>query len=460
VTTDYRRGGRPETHYAETPNGYVAYQVFGNEAGPDLVFVTHWMNNIDVMWDEPSAARYLDRLATMGRVIFIDKRGSGVSDWPQGRMVDPVQDSLDDIKSVLDVLGSETAVLIGDTEGGMLAMVLAATYPERFPSLILINSYARMRRDDDYSIGAPDDVIQIFEEQWVAQHGTTAAILHFMAPSVADDQRFVSWFKRFQRLSMPLGAASLAVKWVAAADVRSVLPSIQADTLIVHRKDALVYRLPMAEYLAENIKDSKLVVVPGSDVTPFFAGQTGDILDEIEHFITGSKRSIEVDRKLSTVMFTDIVGSTALAADMGDQKWLDLRNEHDRVVREQLERFQGQEIQMTGDGTLATFDGPQRAVQCAMAITSSVKDLDVDIRAGVHTGEIEVRDGEVGGIAVHIASRVMNAAESGGVMVSRTVKDLVIGSELEFKECGVFDLKGVPDTWNLFEVMPPGKKLP
>jgi class 3 adenylate cyclase len=456
VTTNTRYGGRPETHYAKSPLGYIAYQAFGIEDGRDIVLITDWITNIDAIWDEPSAVRYLDRLATMGRVILIDKRGSGVSDWPQGRAPDPLQDSLDDVNCVLDVLESKSAVLIGDTGGGMLAMLLASTYPERFPSLVLVNSFARIRRSEDYPIGAPDHVIDEFEEYWVSQHGTTGEVISLMAPSVADDRRFMKWFARYQRLSMPLGSASQAVKWVARADVRSILPSIQADTLVLHREHALVYRFPLSEYLHENIEGSKLVALRGADVSPFFAGDQTDVLDEIEHFLTGSRTSIEVDRMLSTVLFTDIVGSTARASELGDQRWLDLRNEHDRLIRDELERFKGREVQMTGDGTVATFDGPQRAVQCAMAIGQAVKPLDINIRAGVHTGEIEVRNNEVGGIAVHIASRVMGAAELGGVMVSRTVKDLVIGSNLEFIGCGTFDLKGVPEPWELFEVVARG----
>lgn len=456
VTTNTRYGGRPQTHYAESPLGYIAYQAFGIEDGQDIVLITDWITNIDAIWDEPSAVRYLDRLATMGRVILLDKRGSGVSDWPQGRVPDPLQDSHDDVKCVLDILESKSAALIGDTAGGMLAMPLTAAYPERFPSLILVNSFARFRRADDYPIGAPDHVMDEFEEFWINQHGTTGEVIRVMAPSVANDQRFLNWFARYQRMSMPLGSASRAVKWVAEADVRSILPSIQADTLIIHREHALVYRFPLSEYLHDQIEGSKLVALSGADVSPFFAGDQTEVLDEIEQFLTGSRKTFEADRMLSTVLFTDIVGSTALASELGDQRWLDLRNEHDRLIREELERFNGREIQMTGDGTVATFDGPQRAVQCAMAIRQAVNPLDINVRAGVHTGEIELRNGEVGGIAVHIASRVMSAAELGGVMVSRTVKDLVIGSNLEFIGCGTFDLKGVPEPWELFEVVARG----
>jgi class 3 adenylate cyclase/pimeloyl-ACP methyl ester carboxylesterase len=446
--------GRPETRYVESPKGFVAFQAFGR-SGPDLVFLTNWLTNVDAIWDEPSAVRYLDRLGSMGRVIFIDKRGSGVSDPSQRGYPDPVEDTLDDVNVVLDEIGSESAVLIGDTEGGMLAMVLAATYPERFPRLVLINSYATLRRSDDYPIGAPDDVIERLSRQWAEQHGVTGATLDLTAPSVAGDPRFRSWFRRYQRLAMAPTMARRAVQWIAETDVRSVLPSIQAETLVVHRRDNLFHRLEHGRYLAENIPGAVLRIVEGADSLPFHAGDFTALLDEVEEFLTGEPRAVDSNRMLSTVMFTDIVGSTAAAARMGDEKWLDLRAEHDRLVREKLARYSGREITMTGDGCLAIFDSPQRAVVCALDIASALPEIGLHIRAGVHTGEVEMRDGELGGIAVHIASRVMGVAERGGVLVSQTVRDLVVGSRLDFISCGAFDLKGVPGEWHLYEAKEP-----
>jgi class 3 adenylate cyclase len=442
---------RPETRFAHTPRGSVAYQVFG-EGDRDIVFITHWMTNVDAYWDEPSAIRYFDRLAGMGRVILIDKLGSGVSDMPPGLIIPPVEDTMDDIRGVLGEVGSERAALIGDTEGGMLAMVLAATYPDQFPSLILINSYPRLRRDDDYPIGAPDNVVELLAERWREQHGVTGEALELTAPSVANDARFRAWFTRFQRLSQNQQIAARAVNWIANTDVRGVLSSIQADTLVIHRRDARYHRLAYGRYLAEHIRGAELRIVEGADTLPFHAGDFGPTLDHVEEFLTGRLKHVSSNRMLATVLFTDIVGSTEIASATGDERWLDLRDTHDRIVRENLERFRGELVTMTGDGCVATFDGPQRAVLCAIAMKTELERVGITIRSGIHTGEIEVRDGDVGGIGVHIASRVMGVAESGGIMTSGTVKDLVVGSQLEFASCGEHELKGVPGSWPLYEV--------
>ena len=429
----------------------MGYQVFG-DGKRDIVFITHWLTNVDAYWDEPSAVRYFDRLADMGRVILIDKLGSGISDMPPGLRVPPVEDTMDDIRDVMAEVGSDEAVLIGDCEGGMLAMVLTATYPEQFPAMILINSYARLRRAEGYPIGAPDHVVDQLAEAWKEQHGTTGDALEFTAPSVAGDARFERWFRRFQRLAQNQQVAAKAVHWIANTDVRGVLPSIQAKTLVIHKRDALYHRLPYGEYLANHIHGASIEIVEGADTLPFHAGDFGPTLDLVEKFLTGERHHVASNRMLATVMFTDIVGSTALAANVGDEGWLDLRDAHDRITRENVERFRGELIQMTGDGCVATFDGPQRAILCAVAIGAELRDVGLEIRSGIHTGEIEVRAGEIGGIAVHIASRVMGVAESAAIVVSGTVKDLVVGSQLEFSSRGTHELKGVPDTWTLYEV--------
>jgi class 3 adenylate cyclase len=330
-------------------------------------------------------------------------------------------------------------------------MVLAASRPDQFPTLVLVNSSARLRRADDYPIGAPPHVVDRFAELFKVQHGTTGDVLLFTAPSVADDQRFRQWFIRFQRSAQKQRIASQAIDWIAGTDVRAILPSIQADTLVIHRRDAIYHRLDYGKYLAENIPGAEFRIVEGADTIPFHAGDFGPTLDEVEEFLTGERTSVDSNRMLATVLFTDIVGSTSLASQMGDDRWLDLRSEHDRIVHANLERHRGTAVKMTGDGALATFDGPQRGVLCALSMKNELDTIGLPIRAGLHTGEVEVRDGELGGIAVHIASRVMDAAESGGVMVSSTVKDLVFGSPLLFDSCGEFELKGVPGSWDLFE---------
>lgn len=445
---------RPDTRYVESEHGFIGYQVFG--AGPpDIVFITGWVTNVDMYWDEPSATRYFDRLGAMGRVFLIDKRGSGVSDGPTRGYIDPVEDTLDDVRAVLDDNNSNEAILIGDTEGGMLACILAATYPERFPTLILVNSYARMARDVDYPIGAPPHVVAALVEGWKASYGMTAGALELTSPTAASDPRFCAWWPFFQRQSMAPSVGRKAMDWIAETDVRWVLPAIQAQTLIIHRRDARYHRLPFGEYLAEHIPDAELQVVAGADTFPFHAGDTNETLDAIETFITGHTGSLTTNRMLATILFSDIVGSTSLASAAGDDRWLDARAEHDRIIRVQLNRFQGREVNTVGDGFVAIFDGPMRAIQCAQVMVGELRKIGLDIRIGIHTGEIEVRADDIGGLGVHIAARVMGAAESGGIMASSTVKDLVLGSNLDFVSCGAFDLKGVPGSWNLFEIQAP-----
>ncbi|MGB3561902.1 MAG: adenylate/guanylate cyclase domain-containing protein [Thermoanaerobaculia bacterium] len=443
---------QPETQYARSDEGwYVAYQVFGE--GPlDILFIPNWMSNLDVMWEEPSLARYLDRLASFGRVICFDKRGSGVSDPVPLAALPTVDQWMDDARVVLDAVGSERAAIIGDGEGGLMAMVFAATYPERLSALVLVNAFARWMRDDDYPVGMPAATVEklnrLYEQYW----GVSADMLQLTAPSVADDPRFRKWFVRYQRLSMPRGAASTMYRWVTQVDVRKVLPSIRVPSLIVHRTENRHHRIGFGRFLAEQIAEARYVELPGSDSYPFHAGEFGLVLDEIQEFLTGVREAPAPDRILATVLFTDIVASTERAAEMGDERWLDLRQAHHRLVRDYLERFRGREIETAGDGFLATFDGPTRAVTCAAAIGEAVRSLGVELRVGLHTGEVELRGDEIGGMAVNIAARVTAAADEGGVLVTQTVKDLIVGSGIELTARGSHELKGVPGEWPLFEV--------
>jgi class 3 adenylate cyclase/pimeloyl-ACP methyl ester carboxylesterase len=442
---------RPETRFVETVKGFVGYQVYGNPER-DIVFITNWVTNVDLYWEELSAMRHLDRLGDFGRVFLIDKRGSGVSDHSSRGYIDPVEDTVDDVRAVLDANASTEAILIGDTEGGMLACILAATYPERFPTLVLVNSYARMARADDYPIGAPPHVINALSEAWKASFGRNADTLYYTAPSAAADARFRAWYPWFQRQAMAQSVARKAVEWIAETDVRRVLPAIQADTLVIHRRDARFHRLPFGEYLAETIPNARLEIVEGADTLPFHAGDTSPILDAIGAFVIGERAAIRTNRMLATILFSDIVGSTSLASEFGDAHWLDSRTEHDRLVRLAIERFNGVEVSTTGDGFVATFDSPLRAIHCAQVMISELKTIGLNTRVGVHTGEIEVRGDEIGGVAVHVGARVMAEAGTGRIMASGTVKDLVLGSTLEFIDCGSFDLKGVPGSWSLYEV--------
>jgi class 3 adenylate cyclase/pimeloyl-ACP methyl ester carboxylesterase len=441
----------PPTRYARSNAGYVAYQTLG-EGPRDLLFVANWGSNLDAMWDEPSLAHYFHRLGRIGRVICFDKRGSGVSDPVPLAALPTLEEWMDDARIVLDAVGSEQAAVIGDTEGGPMAMLLAATRPSRVSALVLVNSFARWRRAPDYPIGMPEPttekLLALYERHW----GQNADMLGLTAPSIANDARAREWFVRYQRLSMPPGASTRMYSWVTQIDVRSILPTISAPTLVIHRAENQHYRVAYGRYLAEHIPRSRFVELPGADCYPFHTAESDRVLDEIHEFITGVREAPPSDRELSTVLFTDIVGSTDLAAELGDARWLELRAAHNDVVRRNLLAFRGREITTTGDGFLATFDGPARAVHCAVRIRDAVRVLGLEIRAGLHTGEIEHRDHDVGGLGVHIAARVMGAAQPGEVLVSGTVADLVIGSGIVFRDRALAELKGVPGTWRMLEV--------
>jgi class 3 adenylate cyclase len=442
---------QPETRYASSDAGYVAYQVFGE--GPiSTLFITSWAQNLDVMWDEPGLARYMGRLASFSQVVCFDKRGSGVSDPVPWNMLPSLEEWMDDARMVLDAAGVEESAVIGDVEGGPMAILFAATYPERVSALVLINTFARWQRDTDYPIGMPEQTLRKLTDAYEEHWGVDAAILDLTAPTAARDPRFRDWYTRYQRLAMSPGAASAGYRWVANLDVRMALSAIQAPTLVATRSDARHHRPTFGRYLADHISGATYVELPGADTYPFQAGDSDAVLDQVEQFLTGAPAVPPVDRVLSTVLFTDIVGSTETAARIGDAAWIILRQSHDDLVRENLRQHRGREVNHTGDGFLAMFDGPARAVTCAARIAKELNELGVEIRAGLHTGEVELTGDQVGGLAVHLANRIMAEAEPGAVLVSGTVKDLVLGSGIEFADLGRHELKGVPDTWSLFEV--------
>ena len=443
---------RPETRYAASPDGYVAYQVFGS--GPlDLVFLTNWATNMDAMWDEPSVATYMDRLGSFSRVIWYDKRGTGVSDPVPLASLPTIEQWTDDARTVMDAVGVEQAVIFGDTEGGPMAAMLAASHPERVRALVLVNSFARWRRAEDYPIGMPEATAEKLLAGWQQHWGVTSEILDLTAPSVANDPRFRSWWLRYSRLAMPRRASATMYRWVTEIDIRSILPSIRVPTLVVHRAGNRHHRVAFGRYLADHIPDAKYVELPGADSFPFHAGDFTPVLDEVEEFLTGTRASPLLDRRLATMLFTDVVGSTRIAAERGDSAWIRLARSHDEIVREHFNAYRGREVDHTGDGFLAIFDGPARAVTCAARMVEALRELGVTIRVGLHTGEVELVGQAVRGLAVHIAARVMSAAEEGGILVSSIVKDLVLGSGIEFDDRGAHRLKGVPGEWQLFEVV-------
>lgn len=436
---------QPETKYTKSGDVNIAYQVFGD--GPiDLVFVPGFVSHLEWAWEEPGLARFYRRLASFTRVITFDKRGTGVSDRVADTALPTLEQRMDDVRAVMDAVGSQRAALIGFSEGGPMCALFAATYPQRTSALILYGSFARMPIVD---VTTPDQrqvLIQAMEDTW-GEPGSMA----FFAPSMINDEDFRQRWARFGRMAASPRAAALLTKMNLEIDISHVLPSILVPTLVLHRSEDSVIAAAAGRYLADHIPDAKYVELRGVDHM-HWVGDTDAILDEVEEFLTGVRHGPDPDRVLATVLFTDIVGSTEKAAQQGDRRWRDVLDQHNEIVVRELARFRGREVKNTGDGVLATFDGPGRAIRCACAIRDSVRPLGIEVRAGLHCGECELVGDDVGGIAVHIAARVAAKASAGEALVSSTVKDLVAGSGIEFEDRGSHALKGVPEEWRLFAV--------
>jgi class 3 adenylate cyclase len=436
-----------ETRYAKSGDVHIAYQVVGN--GPvDLVFIPGLFTHVEHQWDEPSFARFLDRLASFSRLIVFDARGAGLSD--QATELPPMDQQMDDVLAVLDAVGSSSAAILGLSQAGPMAILFAASHPERTRAIVLYGSYASPRWHRGYpwgrSQGWMDDYALQIDRAW-----GSGVFLPQVAPSRLDDERFRRWWGKYERLSHGPGNALAYFRMNAQIDVRAILPTIQVPTLVLQRRGDVYRNRGHARYLADHIPRAKLVELEGIDHLPYL-GDADAIIDEIEEFLTGVRPPPERDRVLATVLFTDIVGSTEHASALGDRAWKDLLERHHALVREELGRFRGREIDTAGDGFLATFDGPARAVRCATAIVRGTPGIGLQVRAGVHTGEIELMGTGVGGIAVHIGARVAALAGPGEVLVSGTVRDLVAGSGIEFEDRGEASLKGVPGLWRLFSV--------
>jgi class 3 adenylate cyclase len=438
----------PKTRFARSGDVHVAYQVFGD--GPiDLLVCGSWQSNVEGRWDVPLMARFLRRLAAFSRVIIFDKRGVGLSDPVPLTQLPSLEEWMDDVRAVLDDAGSKRTAIYGALDGGVMAMLFAATYPERVAALILEHCYAKVGRAPDYDIGVPDPLLEqmpeLIRRLWINGH-----MLSVVAPSRSGDEVLREEFARYARASASPGAAAAMVEMLRHVDVRYVLPSIQAPTLVMHQRDAAFYRVELGRYLADNIPGARFVELPGSDIAWF--GDQETIVGEMEEFLTGVRPIPQPDRVLATVMFTDIVDSTRFAAEWGDARWRDFLERHRELSRRQLGIHRGREVQMLGDGFLATFDGPARAIRCATSISEGSRALGVDVRSGLHTGECELIGDDVGGIAVHIGARVASLASPGEILVSSTVKDLVVGSGLNFEDRGPHALKGVPGEWRIFAV--------
>jgi class 3 adenylate cyclase len=435
-----------DIRYANSNGVQIAYEVFGT--GPrDLVFVHGWVTNLELMWEQPRVARALERLGSFCRVINFDKRGTGLSDRVPVDRLPTLEQRMDDVRAVMDAARSERAVLFGHSEGGPMCVLFAAAYPHRTEALIMYGSFAVRTWHRDYPWApTPEERerhLQKLKEGW-------GGIVHLpdLAPGVMGDQEFVDWWARFLRSSASPAAALALTSMNSDTDVRSVLPTIRVPTLVIHRAGDRRADVGGARWMAKQIHEARYIELPGDD--HLIWADPDPILDAVEEFVTGVPPSAVPDRMLTTVLFTDIVGSTEAAAALGDEAWRRTLDRHDEIVRRYVERYQGREIKSTGDGFLASFDGPARAVRCAQAISDAVTALDLQIRAGAHTGEVEVRGDDIGGLAVHIAARVAALAGPAEVLTSGTVKDLVAGSGISFTSRGSHELKGVPGQWELY----------
>jgi class 3 adenylate cyclase len=446
----------PEIRYAKTADGpHIAFQVLGD--GPlDLLCFGYGSNlSIDTRDEEPHLRRFERSLAAFSRFIRFDHRGLGLSDPVTLDTSRSLEDWVDDALAVLDAAGSDNAAFLACGIDGPTAMLAAATHTDRCSSLVLVNSYAYLVKDDTYPYGYPRQ----WWEEWIDAVVTPSTKggedgpddVELLTPSLSSDQEYRAWWKRAGQRSASPAMARARLMTTMAADVRAVLSSIAAPTLILHRTECAALEIGHAEYLAEHIDGARLAALPGADLHPF-AGDSQGIVGEIEEFLTGMRGGSQPDRILATVMFTDIVGSTEQAVRQGDRAWRDCLDRHESTVDDELRRHRGRRVKFTGDGVLATFDGPARAMRCAKAIVAGGKPLGLELRAGLHTGEIEARANDVSGIAVHVAQRVSDLARPGEVLVSRTVTDLVAGSGIEFEDRGEHKLKGLPGSWKLFAV--------
>jgi class 3 adenylate cyclase/pimeloyl-ACP methyl ester carboxylesterase len=436
---------QPETRYAKSGDVHIAYQILG--AGPvDLVVVPGMISHVEFFHELPGYSHFLQQLGAFARVITFDKRGNGLSD--RITRAATLEERMDDTRAVLDAAGSRQAVLFGISEGGPLSLVFAATYPERTRALVLCGSSARTIRTDDYIIGLDPQQWELGCDFMVEHWGQGWSLPSFAASRAGDEAARLLWAKA-ERLSASPGSLRAQQDFLRELDVRAILPSVRVPCLVLHGRQEL-FPIEMGRYLSEHIPQARLVELD-VDHYPFF-GDCTQLVAEVEEFVTGQRTERETERVLATVLFTDIVDSTTRAAALGDRRWRELLDTHDVAVRREITRARGREIKTTGDGFLAAFDGPARAIRCGLAIAAEARRIGLDVRAGLHTGECEVRGDDLAGIAVHIGARVAARAEPGEVLVSSTVKDLVAGSGLRFVDRGTHDLHGAPGEWRLFAV--------
>jgi len=437
----------PRTRYARNGDVHIAYQVIGD--GPfDLLWIPQSFSQVEHLWESPAVARFFERLASFSRLIVFDRRESGMSDRT-GR-VPTLEEQMDDVIAVLDAVGAERVGVFSMLEGGPMAMVFAASHPERVQSLALYATFARTTAAEGYEFAPPAEERRI-RLDLLNRFWGDGAMLNTFGPSAAGDRSLREWIGKLQRLSMGPTAATQLSGMNERTDVRPILGSIRVPTLVLHRTDDQAIDFRHSRYLAEHIPEARLVELPGRD-NFIFLGDTESIVGEIEEFFTGHRQTVEPDRVLATVLFTDIVASTERAASLGDARWREVLADLDSASRRAVSSHQGRHIKTTGDGVLATFNGPARAIRGAQAMVEDARELGLELRAGLHTGEVEVIGNDVGGLAVHIGARVMDAAGPGEVLVSSTVRDLVVGSGLSFDDRGARELRGIPGEWRLWAV--------
>ncbi len=451
MVRDRLKSVQPETLYAKLGGERIAYQVLG-EGPPDLVLTTGSFGNCDIEWEDPTFTRLLMRVASFCRVIRFDRRGTGASDPVPIHALPPWESYVEELVAVMDAVASERVTLMAVYDAGPMGMLFAATKPERTAGLILANTSARALFADDYVFGTPRDVADQLIDRMTEMWGTEA-LVWMAVPSRAGDERYRRWHARLQRAMASPGAFQAYFRALCDVDTRAILPSISVPTLVLHRKDLALVPIEHGRYLAEHIPAATLVELDGADVSLVHEG--GDlVIDLIEEFITGERRGGRADRVLATVLFTDIVGSTMLAGKLGDGKWREMLDAHDKLARDCVERSEGWLVKLTGDGIMATFEGPGRAIQCAVALRDGLRAIGTEARIGLHTGEIELRQDDIGGLTVHVAARVMAEAEPGEVLVSETVRDLIAGSDVALEDKGTRELKGVEGAWRLFAIKP------
>lgn len=437
--------GPSEIRYARSGDVALAYQITGE--GPiDLVFVPGWISNIEMAWELPEFARFLGRLGSFARLIWFDKRGTGLSDRVAGPVT--LEARSDDIRAVMDAAGSDQAALVGWYEGGAIAASFAATYPERVRALVIGSFTARAAHDVGEPWGIDPGMMTVITER-VEDAWGTAAIAELVSPSTIGDARFLAFWRRYERASASPNAAGIMIRWNLAIDVRAALPAISSPTLVIHRKDIRLVPATAVRHVAGQIPGSRYLELSGQDMFPF-VGDSEAVLDAIQEFVTGAPPPADADRVLATCLFTDVVGSTRTLGRIGDRAWSDLLQSHRQAVRHSLERFGGREVDTAGDGLFAVFDGPARALRCAAELRDRAAEIGLELRLGLHTGEVRSHGQEVIGMAVHVAARVAALAAPSQILVTSTVKDLVLGSGIDFAEHRTTALKGVPGSWQLY----------